>query len=45
VGEHADGLANLRRRMADIGGACEIGTRDGGGVTVRLSLPLPKADK
>jgi signal transduction histidine kinase/streptogramin lyase len=45
VGEHADGLANLRRRMADIGGACEIGARGGGGVTVRLSLPLPKADK
>jgi signal transduction histidine kinase/ligand-binding sensor domain-containing protein len=45
VGENADGLANLRRRMAHIGGACEIVTREGGGVAVRLSLPLSEKTK
>jgi signal transduction histidine kinase len=45
VRENADGLANLRRRMAHIGGDCEIGARDGGGVAIRLSLPLSKKTK
>jgi signal transduction histidine kinase len=45
VGENADGLANLRRRMKAIGGACEIGARPGGGVAVRLSLPLSEKAK
>ena len=36
----ADGLDNLRQRMARIGGRCEIGNQPGGGVSVHLSLPL-----
>jgi len=40
VGEGADGLNNLRRRMALIGGQCEIVGRPGGGVSIHLSLPL-----
>jgi signal transduction histidine kinase/sugar lactone lactonase YvrE len=36
----ADGLNNLRQRMEQIGGHCEIRNRDPGGVTVTLSLPL-----
>ncbi|HZQ48073.1 MAG TPA: two-component regulator propeller domain-containing protein, partial [Verrucomicrobiae bacterium] len=35
-----DGLNNLRQRMAQIGGRCEILNRDSGGVAVTLSLPL-----
>jgi signal transduction histidine kinase/ligand-binding sensor domain-containing protein len=45
VGENADGLANLRRRMAALGGICDIGVRDGGGVAVRLRIPLAETDK
>jgi signal transduction histidine kinase/ligand-binding sensor domain-containing protein len=40
-----DGLANLRKRMGDLGGACEIGMREHGGVTVQLCIPLPVRDK
>ncbi|HEY1490790.1 MAG TPA: ATP-binding protein, partial [Verrucomicrobiae bacterium] len=40
VREDADGLINLRQRMAQIGGQCEIVNRTGGGVSIRLSLPL-----
>jgi len=36
----ANGLANLRQRMDQIGGRCEITSPPGGGVTVRLFLPL-----
>jgi signal transduction histidine kinase len=36
----ADGLINLRQRMAHIGGHCEIANRSPGGVLVSLSLPL-----
>jgi signal transduction histidine kinase len=43
VGEGADGLLNLRRRLERIGGQCDIENRPGGGVAVRLSLPLPAA--
>jgi signal transduction histidine kinase len=42
VREDADGLINLRQRMAQIGGQCEIVNRPGGGVSVSLSLPLKK---
>ena len=41
VGEGADGLANLRERMARIGGQCDIENRPGVGVAVRLSMPMP----
>lgn len=40
VGKDADGLINLRERMAKIGGHCEITNPPGGGVCVTLSLPL-----
>lgn len=40
VGEDADGLINLRQRMKQIGGQCEIVSRPSGGVAVSLSLPL-----
>lgn len=40
VGEDADGLINLRQRMAHIGGQCDIVNRPAGGVSVGLTLPL-----
>ena len=36
-----NGLANLRQRLASIGGRCEIQAQPGAGATVRLVLPLP----
>jgi signal transduction histidine kinase len=41
----ADGLANLRQRMAQIGGRCEISNEPGDGVRVHLSLPLDTPKK
>ena len=41
AGADADGLVNLRQRMARIGGRCDIENRPGSGVAVRFSLPLP----
>lgn len=41
------GLRGMRSRMEAIGGTCAIGPRDGGGTTVRLSVPRqgqPPAD-
>lgn len=38
-----NGLANLRQRLAGIGGRCEIEAQPGAGVTVRLTLPLPSS--
>jgi signal transduction histidine kinase/ligand-binding sensor domain-containing protein len=40
VGEDCDGLNNLRQRMTQIGGQCEIANRPSGGVAVVLSLQL-----
>ena len=40
VAEGSDGLNNLRQRMAQLGGHCEITSRPSGGVAVNLSLPL-----
>ncbi len=40
-----NGLANLRNRMSQIGGECEIASRPGGGVSVRLTLPLETHQK
>jgi signal transduction histidine kinase len=37
----ADGLRNLRQRMIDIGGQCEIAAQSGGGTEVLLEFPLP----
>lgn len=36
-----NGLANLRQRLAGIGGRCEIASQPGAGASIRLSLPLP----
>jgi signal transduction histidine kinase len=35
-----NGLQNMRKRMADVGGEFEIGPREGGGTKVRLVAPL-----
>ncbi|HEY1662624.1 MAG TPA: two-component regulator propeller domain-containing protein [Verrucomicrobiae bacterium] len=40
VEDGSDGLINLRQRMAQIGGQCEIHNSPSGGVCVSLSLPL-----
>ncbi len=40
-----NGLVNLRNRMTQIGGQCEITNRTAGGVSVRLGLPVKKSDK
>jgi len=40
VAAGADGLVNLRQRMDQIGGQCEIVSRPAGGVSVGLSLSL-----
>jgi signal transduction histidine kinase len=36
-----NGLANLRTRLASVGGRCEIISQPGGGTTVRLTVTLP----
>ena len=35
-----NGLANLRTRLASVGGHCELRSRPGGGTTVRLTVTL-----
>ncbi|HEV2694918.1 MAG TPA: triple tyrosine motif-containing protein, partial [Verrucomicrobiae bacterium] len=40
TGDAGDGLNNLRRRMAQIGGECDIASLPAGGVAVTLSVPL-----
>jgi len=37
-----NGLANLRDRLAGVGGHCEITSRPGAGTRVSMALPLPK---
>jgi signal transduction histidine kinase len=39
VRESADGLINLRKRLASVGGDCDIASGQNGGVVVRMSLP------
>ncbi len=41
VPAEGNGLANLRQRLAGIGGRCEIQAQPGAGATIRLLLPLP----
>ena len=38
--EGGNGLANMRERMADIGGTFAVGPREGGGCEVVLSFKL-----
>ena len=35
-----NGLANMRRRLAEIGGTCEIRSEPGRGTTVTFTVPL-----
>ena len=37
---YADGLRNMRQRMADLGGECSIKSSPGSGTAVVLRLPL-----
>lgn len=37
----ADGLRNIRQRLAEIGGECEIQTRVGAGTIITVGLPCP----
>jgi len=41
----ADGLRNIRQRLADIGGGCEIDSLSGSGTMVRLRIPLKPSGK
>jgi signal transduction histidine kinase/ligand-binding sensor domain-containing protein len=45
VTDGADGLNNLRKRMSQIGGSCDITSQPGGGVSVRLTLRLAARQK
>ncbi len=45
VRDSADGLINLHKRLARIGGQCEINSRPGGGVSVRLTLSIARSNK
>jgi signal transduction histidine kinase len=38
--ESGDGLRNMRQRLADIGGHCEVESSPGQGTTIRFVLPL-----
>ncbi len=41
----ADGLRNIRQRLADIGGGCEVDSKPGSGTMVRLRVPLKPSGK
>jgi ligand-binding sensor domain-containing protein/signal transduction histidine kinase len=41
----ADGLRNMRQRIADIGGECRIEGRPGCGVKISVELPLERNEK
>ncbi|HEX4646826.1 MAG TPA: ATP-binding protein, partial [Verrucomicrobiae bacterium] len=43
-GHTGNGLANMKRRMNDIGGGCDVESVPGRGTTVRLRLMLTSAD-
>lgn len=45
AGNTHDGLRNLTKRFADVGGRCYINSTVGGGTTVRFVLPLNFAEK
>ncbi len=38
----ADGLRNMRQRLAEINGDCRIQSRSGAGTTITMELPLPE---
>jgi signal transduction histidine kinase len=35
-----DGLSNMRKRLADVGGQCQVDSTVGKGTTVRFVIPL-----
>jgi len=41
----ADGLGNMRHRLQQLGGSCELTTRPGGGATVVFKVPLQHVDQ
>jgi signal transduction histidine kinase len=41
--DDGEGLENLRRRLAESGGTCEIISRPGQGTTVTFTIPLKHA--
>jgi signal transduction histidine kinase len=41
---HGNGLENLRRRLEEMGGTCDLRTQPGRGTTVTLRLPLGAAE-
>jgi signal transduction histidine kinase len=41
--QNGDGLANMRNRMIQIGGECEVQDRSEGGTSVRFRLPVARA--
>ena len=40
--DSGDGLRNMRQRLADIGGHCQVESGNGPGTTIRFVLPLKK---
>ena len=45
VGSKGHGLKNFSERMTKVGGECVVTARQGGGVSVRLKIPLPARQK
>lgn len=43
--DHGNGLPNMRQRLADLGGRCEIKSAPGQGTTVHFTLPLKTRSK
>ncbi len=37
-----NGLINMKRRIAEMGGTCDIQSQTAQGASVRVSLPIPK---
>lgn len=44
-GNGADGLGNMQRRLAQLGGRCEWTSRPQQGTTIRFKVPLPASDR
>jgi signal transduction histidine kinase len=42
VSSDSNGLANMRRRLDELGGRMELSARPGGGTTIRFFVPVPR---